>query len=254
MSHVTKLKLISSIGRRLFSSQASFPPGLRLIENFLPASKEIILRNKSLELVQQISSAIKHSQMVKTKTYLSKQHNLETEEFYHKIRLTDENRKNLEAQHFAKYGDDGHSLTYFIGNSNIPHYVQTQLIPSLEKLQPPIHEPSLASKSPQWRFSFNIYRSVNSQRAGFPWHFDTASNGTATAIYTLLSEAHMELKQPSDSSAAYKIALPPNSLLILSGEARWKWQHRVLSENNDSGPLSGDEAPVKRLSLVLGCQ
>lgn len=119
MSHVTKFKLISSISRRLFSSQASFPPGLRLIENFLPASKEIILRNKSLELVQQISSAIKHSQMVKTKTYLSKQHNLETEEFYHKIRLTDENRKNLEAQHFAKYGDDGHSLTYFIGNSNM---------------------------------------------------------------------------------------------------------------------------------------
>lgn len=194
------------------------------------------------------------SQKVKTTTYLAKQHNLATDDFYQKIRLSDEGGKMLDAQHFAKYGDHGHSLTYFIGTSNVPHYVRSNLIPSLEKLNPPLNENASSLKGTDWRFSFNIYRGTHTQRAGFPWHIDTASNGESTVIYTLLSEAKMELKRPEDSSAVYTVTLPPNSLLVLGGEARWKWQHRVLSENIDaeSSAALANETAVKRLSLVLG--
>lgn len=41
----------------------------------------------------------------------------------------------------------------------------------------------------------------------------------------------------------------PGSIVILSGEARWKWVHRVLRI-----PEQECEGEVQRISLVLGCK
>ena len=40
------------------------------------------------------------------------------------VSLDNSGGEKLTAQHFKRYGEDGHELTYFIGNENIPPFVK----------------------------------------------------------------------------------------------------------------------------------
>ena len=62
----------------------------------------------------------------------SSQHNLKSEETYVALQVPDVTAAStkhvplLRCEHFAKYGEKGHELSYFRGNANIPCAIWTR--------------------------------------------------------------------------------------------------------------------------------
>ena len=171
-------------------------------------------------------------------------------------------------------------LTYFIGNENIPSYLLPTAINVIEELDAiKLYKDSKCSPI-SWNFAFNTY-SIDSQNtkaaAGFPYHVDTESNGDITVIITLKNSAEMQIRPVSSGSTSKepqehkiehpRILLEPGSLLLLNGEARWEWEHRIIpqiindeeEENDDKTQqqhhtTSSSMSSIYRMSLVLGCR
>ena len=258
----------------LLTQKVSIPNGLRLIPNFLP---ELHCQSWAERLDQEILSAAAELPPERATTYLSKQHNLKNSEYFKRISLNNfDLPKFLHCQHFEKYGEDGHKLTYFIGNQNIPTFIEANLIGALRNL-PEVKQLS-KDRDLSWNFTFNVYRSSSNKPStvpGFPFHTDIPSNGAITFIYPLISSATLEMKRelpeyhlqqlhthkPSavpgspteqDSLTTYTAELPAGALLMFSGESRWNWQHRILPQ--EAPAVQDGESKVWRMSLVLGCQ
>lgn len=226
------------VPHRSFSNRAHMPSGLRFIPQFLDKKAYAKLVEESFQLEANIARLAEGIASEKGRTYLSRQHNLKSDEFYKKVRLNE-----IDCQHFDRYGDNGHTLTYFIGNKNIPKYLEglKNKIESLEEVH-------ALEGVLNWNFTFNTYRSLNVVRPGFPFHIDTPSNGEITSIFTLLSDADLQMKKETDQDPVYSVKLVPGSLRLLTGEARWKWQHRVLPSER-----TAQDGRIERMSLVLGC-
>lgn len=200
----------------------------------------------------------------------------------------------LNCEYFPEYGEDGHALAYFRNNPNIPLFVQNLLLPRLVREVSPVAQLMQEKNSDElmnWKMTFNTYslKPGTKTLAGFPFHTDLASNGNVTMIATLMNKATLQIVHkdhsdvneelenngPSSSSssspsppsssdlvngahhpAVINLTLEPGSLLVLSGESRWDWRHRVVPTKVD--PQGDDEAVadtgVNRISLVLGCQ
>ena len=59
------------------------------------------------------------------------------------------------------------------------------------------------------------------------WHRDSPSYELVAGI-SLLSPARMRFRRgPASDRVAYEVLLEPRSGYVLSGEARWKWEHHV---------------------------
>lgn len=254
---------------RRFSTQATKIPGLKFIPNFVNNETQKTLLLESLSLQRAITENAKGKQSKKTQTYLSKQHNLKSDEHYKLLHLSYPKDLTLDCQHFEQYGEDGHQLTYFIGNQNIPSFIRSKLINEMEQLDEvkAVKEEKFQKASRDhkqmgelnWNFTFNIYGQQNENPnlvAGFPFHIDVASNGQVTAIFTLMSNATLEMRKKGETEASHSIQLTPGSLFLLSGESRWEWEHRVLPKNLQENNDSEDEHcphDISRISLVLGC-
>lgn len=63
---------------------------------------------------------------------------------------------------------------------------------------------------------------------GIGYHIDNDKAGEVITIYSMLAEATMNLRLPKAKTAEMQIVLYPNSLLTLSGEARWQYEHQIL--------------------------
>merc|ERR1711970_270462 len=92
-----------------------------------------------------------------------------------------------------------------------------------------------------WKLTLNDYKASTEDalaEAGgalFPWHTDLAANG-----------AIMEFAPHADAPGApTRIVAKPGTLVLLSGDARWKWVHRAMPHPDAAGKA--------RISLVLGC-
>lgn len=183
----------------------------------------------------------------------SSEHNLSTRESFARVFLSDGNRK-LRAEHFVRYGEQGHELTYLRGNDNIPAFVKELLLPTILTV-PCVAElsNSVGNRTLNWKMTLNIYREHGAALAGFPFHVDIPSNGAVTMILSLMAGARMELVHESDTKNAdvRVVDMEPSSLLVLSGEARYNWRHRVLP-TNVANKVAQNE--IGRVSLVLGCQ
>ncbi len=94
--------------------------------------------------------------------------------------------------------------------------------------------------------------------AGIPSHVDAhmAFHGVILSV-SLGSEAIMEFR-PSPSSAdgppdqlVVSVPLPPRSLLVLSGAARYSWEHAIPQRKTDvvvqPSSASGSEGPCSRV-------
>jgi hypothetical protein len=241
-------------GRVHYHTQAA-PQGLRFIPQLVNRQAQEHILQESLNLYRQIELKAQDSTAQKTSTYLSRQHNLQRDEYYKFIRFPDKTGKTLDSQHFEKYGEEGHTLTYFIGTKNVPAFVQEALISPIESLEEV--RTLKAQKNPaaplDWKFTFNTYRIPKSRPGhvpGFDFHIDTPSNGEITAIFTLLSEAQVEMKPDMSSPPTFSATLIPGSLFLLSGDARWNWLHRVIPKKL----AHMDSEMIQRISLVLGCK
>ena len=225
-------------------------PGLRFVKNFFSESE----RTQLIFLLQDLRKNLNiHSNRVPFT--ISKKHNLTSEEKYKNVILTDGKR----GQFFPNYGEEGHELTYFIGNKNMPGFIKERVVSRLydldeiKALQQQKHSvPTLGAGLPtavglDWNLTFNTYLRNNTASnliAGFPFHIDIASNGEITLICSITSTATLELRKKGEQNASHSISLTQGSLLLLSNEARWEWEHRLLkTENGDT-----------RFSLVFGCR
>lgn len=246
------------LSRSFSTANCTVPSGLYCYNNFLTESKKNILQEKAIELYQKIQML--HPQRASS-IRLSKNHNLPNREYYKVISMVDEESK-ISAQHFEKYGDEGHTLTYFIGNAQIPKFIRAGLIARIATV--PIVQEWIKNKTIEekvsWNFTFNTYSLTNQKGddqmlAGFPFHKDIASNGEITAIYSMGAAAEFEIRNPEHHAQKVLFSLEDNSLVLLSGAARWHWEHRVLpSPLNTSSSLSKGEKAIHRISLVLGVQ
>ncbi len=218
-------------------------PGLRFIPNFLNKAAQGKMLQKSLSLHEKISFV---SQNERSRIHLSKQHNLIVDRFYQMLNIDGQY-----CQHFARYTEDGHALTYFQNNKNVPTFVKEMVIQRMEELEEvkkiKLGEPSNSQLN--WKFTFNTYKANENHVAGFAFHTDIRSNGDVTAILTLLTGAELQMKKPEAETSSFSLQLTPGSLLVLSDEARWDWQHRVLPQKLEV--VTGE---IARLSLVVGCR
>lgn len=182
--------------------------------------------------------------------YKSHGHNLPFERHYRLLNFEDIPGRKINTQNFVDYGSPGHELTYFINNQNIPSFIHDELISRINKMESVQALASQTETPLNWRFAFNVYKEGGAKQAGFDWHKDITTNGEITSITTIFGNATFQIRPEDKSSysATYSLPLTPGSIVLLSGDSRWKWEHRVLSQE----PSLTDS--IGRISLVLGCR
>lgn len=224
--------------------------GLYFFENFFSKEDCKNLINGAIENNEQLEANVNQdtklfsANIPQPEFVTSERHNLSTEEKYISIKVVESTEKKLSCEYFPAYGEKGHSLAYFRGNKNIPGYVNI-IIPKIEKV---IDELNInQSTTPlQWRLTMNFYKHTEGVVAGFPFHVDIPANGVSTMILNIHNKAVFQIKR---DDVIKEVELPIGSLLILSGESRYEWKHRVLPSAIDSTKITED---IQRISLVLG--
>lgn len=220
-------------------------PGLICQPNFLDQNTLKSLHTQALDLHDKICTHREGATAHK-----SQGHNLPFERHYKLLHFEDIPERKINAQSFVDYGSPGHELTYFIDNQNVPSFIHENLVTRIKQMEPLQILASQLKRFLNWRFTFNVYKESGAKQAGFDWHKDIATNGEITSITTLFGTATFQIR-PEDKtsySATYSIPLTPGSIVLLSGDSRWKWEHRVLPKD------SALENKIGRISLVLGCK
>lgn len=235
---------------RFFSTSTSSIPGLHVYPDFLPSNQKTELQQRAIGFHQEILKNSASSSLQRAKTFLSQYHNLASDEYFCHVKIG-----KVSGQHFGKYSEDGHKLTYFIGSNNLPEFLKDILLPKVLALPEVV---ALTHSRPlDWNFTFNTYAATKGEEtllAGFDFHKDIKSNGEVSMIYSIGAEVKFQIRHPGKSEEIQTISLLSNSLILLSQEARWDYEHRVVPiEVNENCPLMQDEAEtIRRISLVLG--
>eukprot|EP00933_Yihiella_yeosuensis_P051809 TRINITY_DN49782_c0_g1_i1.p1 TRINITY_DN49782_c0_g1~~TRINITY_DN49782_c0_g1_i1.p1 ORF type:complete len:266 (-),score=41.66 TRINITY_DN49782_c0_g1_i1:400-1197(-) len=246
LSHTQNLRLVST-ACQMGEDAAALVPGLVYQPRCLEGHACQALASQARELDAKIRT---HRQGAESHT--SKAHNLPFEKLYKLIRFEDVPGRILNAQSFVDYGSDGHDLTYFINNENIPSFIHEELVSRISQMSAVKDLRSTMDTSPKWRFTLNVYRKISSQQAGFGWHKDIATNGDITSITTIFGSAVFQIRPEGkdDCTTICSIPLIPGSIVLLSGDSRWKWEHRILP--SETSTVQSQD--VGRISLVLGCR
>jgi hypothetical protein len=225
-------------------------PGLLLFPDyFAPERCELLVRH-SLDLYDRLEDAITpgayQTAHIPQPAYVrSAQHNLQSEERFTRVALTEADDRVIRGEYFPRYGEDGHALCYFQRNANLPDFA-ADLVTDVRRL---IESEGLAPPHQEltWKLTMNFYARAGGQIAGFPFHVDIPSNGVVTMILNVQRAVRFEI---ANGGAPTAIELPVGALLLLSGESRYVWKHRVLP--TAAPPASGHV--IERVSLVLGFQ
>ena len=241
-------------------------PGLLVWRNF--AEDPVSLFPRAWKLADAVSELAGAS----PQSSVSPQHNLRNQrEEYVSVVLPDAGR-SLNCEHFKSYGE-GHELTYFRGNRNLPSLV----LPVVEWLEalPAVQREVFEGRSQrgrrtdrplEWRLTLNRYqvRDIEAPRAGFPWHRDIEANGASTMIVGLGTAGRIQFAENTEGELdgmkydageepepCVDVTLAPGDLLVLTGKARWGMIHRVVGE--DEAAAAGDAEGRARMEIVLGC-
>lgn len=224
------------------------PPGLQVITNFLSGSEHDSVVSEVSRIFEEARGKGKnhHAQKVEIpqpESVKSQAHNLLSNEYYLPVQVSESAanpNKVLSCAYFQKYGDAGHELIYFSKGKlkSLPLFGQRLV---REKVMAASMRDSFTLDG-KWRMTLNIYMCRGSgdaqqlERPGFPLHKDLPANGDITMILSLLASCRMELVPESNlDSTPLQFELKPASLVVLSGEVRWHWLHRVLPAMGDAG-------------------
>lgn len=242
-TQLTRPNFITFCRARFSTSNISIY-GLRYIPNFVSKMAQQSLLEASFNLHTKITQCTQQSFVY--------------DRSYKLLKIKYPQFDGIDAQYFERNGEKGHQLTKFVDNKNIPHFIRELVIPELKKLEEikeliPKNFSHIAWLN--WKMMFNTYSSIEENEsiiANFPYHND-ASNGSILAILTLLSEASFELKATAQSTKIFAFPLTAGSLILLSGDVRSKWLHRIVpkvsQENQKSTSLD-----LHRISIVLSCR
>lgn len=175
-------------------------------------------------------------------------HNLQSEERFVRVPLEEAGGRTIRGEYFPRYGEGGHALAYFQRNANLPDFVPAELLPGVLEV---IESEGLVAPGADltWKLTANFYRRTNGAVAGFPFHVDIPTNGVVTMILNVQRAARFEIAKGDLREA---LDMPVGALLLLSGESRYEWMHRVLPSAEPRAD-AGAHA-VERVSLVLGYQ
>ena len=224
-------------------------PGLYLFDNFFTSNTCKQILEASLAIETQLAKTRNQDASPDTANIpqpdfvKSENHNLSSNEKFLRVCVKDLNSNELSGEYFPRYGEDSHALAYFRGTENLPSFTQ-KLLPDIKEL---IEKNDIITKNVKdsWRLTMNFYKNVEGVVSGFPFHVDIPANGVITMILNIHREAIFQI---TDGNEAIDIHLPIGALLILSGDSRYKWKHRVLPSES----ASDIENQIERVSLVLG--
>ena len=241
------------------TGSAGWPPGLYVFEDFGAPTPETAkgVVNGARALIDAVNAAAGGGGEGRVADIpqplegrISRAHNLQRERTFVPLRVKDPvDQTERRCEYFAEYGSAAHALSYFRGNENIPAVCDPILAALLKE-----EAVTSLGENLHWKLTLNDYKAstedVLAEAGGalFPWHTDLAANGEITAISTLLAPAIMEFAPHADLAANEKptrIVAKPGTLVLLSGDARWKWVHRAMPHPEAAGKA--------RISLVLGC-
>jgi hypothetical protein len=228
-------------------------PGLFICPDYFLPSQSVAIVRDTLALYTRLHEAstgagrIEKAHIPQPEFVRSAHHNLASEEFYTRVVLGEAGERQLRCEFFPRYGEDGHSLAYFRGNPNLPDYIGHEFIASIRRT---MEEAGLVRQGQEltWKLTVNFYKNIGGTVAGFPFHVDLPANGVVTMILNVQREA---LFQITKGETITDIQLPVGSLLVLSGESRYEWKHRVLPMAASGEAEFGE---IERVSLVLGFQ
>lgn len=227
-------------------------PGLFVYPDYFPASQSAAIARDTLALYPRLEEAaaeggVRKAHVPQPEFVRSALHNLPGEEYYTRVVFEEAGGRALSCEYFPRYGEDGHALAYFRGNPNLPEYIRGELVAAVRRT---MEEAGLvgAGQELTWKLTVNFYKSVGGTVAGFPFHVDIPANGVVTTILNVQREA---LFQITKGQTVTDIRLAVGSLLVLSGESRYEWKHRVLPMASTG---AGGPEGVERVSLVLGFQ
>ena len=108
-------------------------PGLFYWRNFVELAEHDALVAACLKLRGRVrraagSEPAKRANIPQPKHVQSAAHNLATSETFVPLRVRDTGGGLLRCEYFERYGEDGHELAYFRGNTNIPRFVHKSVI------------------------------------------------------------------------------------------------------------------------------
>jgi hypothetical protein len=237
-------------------------PGLHLFTQFVSDGELAAVEGDMFRLHNRITALVPQSAEVR-----SGKHNLsylEMNQSFVPIVVREPERLELElpAEHFAAYGDAGHRLTYF--RSQLPLVAEklAARFPSREVFEG--RDTGDAPRLHMWKFTFNSYGLHEGTQSGFPYHVDIAATGAVTSVLSLLRGGQLEFiplgpdgdvpgtVEASKTTGSKIIDVTRGSLIVLSGEARYRWAHRVVP------CLAAEERTLRdgisRFSAVPGCR
>ena len=224
-------------------------PGLHFFPQYFSASQCHAMIQQSLALYSEIQ-AQSHATMpafdasIPQPDFVSSQkHNLNSDEKFLRLKLHDENHRLIQCEHFPRYGEDGHLLSYFRGTDNLPAFMH-DFLPSIQNTIDSLSDMEKTLNN-HWRLTMNFYQNIQGAVAGFPFHVDIPANGIVTMILNIQREAQFQI---TDGEQVIDIHLPVGALLMLSGDSRYVWKHRVLPSTS----CESSHGEVERISLVLG--
>lgn len=260
-------------------------PGLALYDQVFHGSSQRQLLKRSRELLR----SIEQCSIVSATDFMEfpQPHDcMSGERTFSRLSVSDLSAENrvLSCKYFESFGSPHHSQSQFSAEFNIPAFARRQVLPYIRSL-PHLHV--LQSKNnqhpvsiPQYDSEFDSF-SENDQPAAcamqmnhykvfcpatvlYDYHVDQPSFGDATAIVTLGSTGYVQFAASDDyavhaganvptTSNPATIILPPGSVLVASGDARWNFRRRVIDAPRTFTHRYGDERH-DRFSLVFGCK
>lgn len=236
-------------------TRTDFPhvPGLFVFAGYFDPDQRARVLSESLRIANGLTAAVADGADLRTvgipqpAFVRSQKHNLQSEEQFTRATLVEPDGRDIRCEFFPRYGEDGHALGYFQGNDNLPDFVRGEL---LDRVHRTVEAEGLAEVGQplKWKLTMNFYRNVGGVVAGFPFHVDIPSNGVVTMILNVHREA---LFQIAKGETLVDVELGLGDLLILSGESRYEWKHRVQPRASAGGV---PENAIERVSLVLGFQ
>src|SRR5262249_12393578 len=140
-------------------------PGLLLFPDYFNPQQCSLLLRHSLgmyeRLEEQVASGpkLERAGIPQPEYVRSAQHNLQSEEFFARVRLEESSDRVVRCEYFPRYGEDGHALCYFRGNPNMPDFVREHVLPGIrdtverEQFVQPGQELT-------WKFTMNFYKNV----------------------------------------------------------------------------------------------
>ncbi|BFZ63943.1 hypothetical protein YB2330_005080 [Saitoella coloradoensis] len=86
---------------------------------------------------------------------------------------------------------------------------------------------------------------------GIGWHVDLDRFTDGVAILSLLSATTLSFRHVKDRARRWNVKLEPGSVVLISGEARYEWEHSIEGKDWDGSEGTGWWKRGRRISVTM---